>query len=95
MREYLHGCHYHWSLDEEPIEFGEPNFLCERQDEMRTMWLWESIDPLGRKWWIVVASGGSRRAASMWRWMYAETNEAYETPDAFLNHAWRDAAENL
>jgi len=26
--------------------------------------------------------------------MYAETNEVYETADAFLSDAWRDAVEN-
>jgi hypothetical protein len=95
MREYLHNCHYHWSRDEEPMEFGQPVFSGERKDETRNMWLWQCDDPLGRKWWIVIGSGRSPMGAQIWRWMYAQTNESYETPAIYLNHAWRDIEEHL
>ena len=41
IRAYLYGCHYHLSLNEEPMEFGEPRFLCEKMDTTRLMWIWE------------------------------------------------------
>lgn len=87
IRKYLYECHYQWSLDEEPFEFGEPRLLCERGDYRRLMWIWECEDPLTRKWWIVIGSGQSPNG-QLWRWMYAETNEADETGADYLDYAW-------
>jgi hypothetical protein len=95
IREYLYSCHYHWSLKEDPMEFGEPRFLCERRDARRLMWIWQCGDPLGRKWWVVIGSGRSPLGDQVWRWMYAQTDEAYETCEAYLDHAWRDIEKHL
>ena len=95
IRAYLHACHDHYSLDEEPMEFGEPRNLCEKMDTTRLMWIWECGDPLGRKWWIVIGSGRSPGGGQLWRWMYAETNEAYDTGAAYLDYAWRDTERHL
>jgi hypothetical protein len=90
IRKYLYSCHYRWSLDEEPMEFGEPRFLGERMDTRRLMWIWECGDPLGRKWWVVIGSGLSPGGGQLWRWMYAEIDEQFGTGQAYLDHVWHD-----
>jgi hypothetical protein len=89
IREYLHSCHYHFALDEEPMEFGVPHVVSERRGAGRLMWLWECEDPLGRWWWIVIGSG-----PNSWRWMYADAKEAAETDEAYLDRAWCNEEKN-
>jgi hypothetical protein len=95
IRTYLHNCHYHLALQEEPMEFGELRFLCERTDTTRLMWIWECGDPLGRNWWIVIGSGRSPGGGHPWRWMYAEIDGDFETGAAYLEHAWQDIEQRL
>jgi hypothetical protein len=89
MTKYLFGCHYHWSLDEPPLQLGEPMFRAELDTRDRHFWLWQVGDQEGRTCNLIVGTGKSpfhNDDRHCHRWIYAEEAEQ-EEPSSILARA--------
>jgi len=85
IEQYLWGCHYHWVRDEPPSKFEVTGPLLSRNKPGRNYWLCSALDDQRRQWFVVVGSGSLPGSPTKkWRWMYAETNDLDQTPDAYM-----------
>jgi hypothetical protein len=90
IEQYLRGCHYHWVRDEAPSGFAVTGPVLSRSEAGRSYWLFSARDDREQEWFVVVGSGTSPFSPhkTTWRWMYAETNDLDQTPDAFMKDAY-------
>ena len=92
IEEYLKGNHYHWVLNEPPLGFRVGGPMLFRREVVRHYWLFGATDDLERQWFVVVGSGQNPfdPTKKMRRWMYGETNDLNQTPDAFMDDAYAE-----
>jgi hypothetical protein len=91
--DYLHRCHYHLLLEEEPTTFDVSGPHAQKQNAERRYWLFEARDRTRqRQWFVLVGTGKSYfdRSKRMKRWMYAKTNDDDLSPDQFLDEEYRE-----
>ncbi len=89
MTEYLHGVHYQYATDEEPLRLDAPRFLAELDTRDRHFWLWRTDDDSGRRWNVIIGTGRSPLHdddRNCHRWIYAE-EATQEEPRAVLLQA--------
>ena len=92
VEEYLRSCHYHWALEEPPLEFRVSGLVLFRQEVGRNYWLFSVVDGLDRQWFVVVGSGASPFDPSkkMWRWMYADRNDLGQTGEEYMDDTYAE-----
>jgi hypothetical protein len=89
IKQYLKDAQYHYSVGEPVVDFRVHGPILSRDDLGRKFWLFGAKDGFEREWFIVIGSGVHPFDSSkkMWRWMYAETNDLHQSPDAYLDGA--------
>ncbi len=96
IEDYLFRCHYHLLLKEQPTTFRVSGPHAQKKDLDRRYWVFEAHDAARqRQWFVLVGTGKSIFVPSekLKRWMFAQTNDAGLSPEAFLDQEYREQLE--